>query len=72
MKVDDDFWGSKSSNRGIEVLCFKKTYFLFTIVTNINASPRVSLLNPDIIGLSVENPSRDRLENVLLDLCLSC
>jgi len=36
--------------------CVLKTYCLFTIVTNINASPRVSLLNPDIVGLSVENP----------------
>ena len=43
--------------------CVLKTYCLFTIVTNINASPRVSLLNLDIVGLS------DRLANVLLDLC---
>ena len=55
LKVDDDFWGSKSSNRGIEVLCLK-TYCFFTIVTNTKASPRVFLLNPHIVGLSIENP----------------
>ena len=45
-------------NPVIEVLkfCVLKTYCLFTILTNINASPRVFLLNPDIVGLNVENP----------------
>ena len=54
-KVDDDF---EVVNSVIEVLkfCVLKTYCLFTIVTNINSSPRVSLLNIDIVGLSVENP----------------
>ena len=53
--MDDDF---EVVNSVIEVLkfCVLKTYCLFTIVKNINASPRVSLLNPDIVGLSVENP----------------
>ena len=54
-KVDNDFCGNKSSNRGIEILC-PKTYCLFTKVTNINASPIVSLLNTDTVGLSIENP----------------
>ena len=60
--MDDDFEVVISI---IEVLkfCVLKTYLLFTIVTNINASPRVSLSNLDIVGLS------DRLANVLLDLC---
>ena len=45
-------------NPVIEVLkfCVLKTYFLFTKVTNINASPTVSLLNLDNVGLSIENP----------------
>ena len=54
-KVDNDFCGNKSNNRGIEVLC-SKTYCLFTKVTNIKASPTVSLLNTDTVGLSIENP----------------
>ena len=53
--MDDNF---EVVNSVIEVLKFGviKTYCLFTIVTNINVSPRVSVLNPDIVGLSVENP----------------
>ena len=45
-------------NPVIEVLkfCVLKTYCLFTKATNRNASPTVSLLNPDIVGLSIENP----------------
>ena len=42
LKVDNDFWGYKSINGGIEVLCCK-TYCLFTKVTNINTSQIVSL-----------------------------
>ena len=53
--MDDDF---EVVNSVIEVLkfCVLETYCLFTIVTNVNASPRVPLLNLDIVGLSVENP----------------
>ena len=42
LKVDNDFWGYKSINGGIEVLCCK-TYWLFTKVTSINTSQIVSL-----------------------------
>ena len=42
LKVDNDFWGYKSIDRGIEDLCCE-TYFLFTKVTNINTSQTVSL-----------------------------
>ena len=70
-RIENEFCGNKSSNRGIEILC-SKTYCLFTKVTNINASPTVPLLNPNTVGLSIENPSRDRLTNVLSDLCQSC
>ena len=42
LKVDNQFWGYKSINGGIEVLCYR-TYCLFTKVTNINTSQIVSL-----------------------------
>ena len=51
--MDDDF---EVVNSVIEVLkfCVLETYCLFTIVTNVNASPTVPLLNTDIVGLCIE------------------
>ena len=51
LKVDNDFWGYKSIDGGIEDLCCKT--YLFTKVTNINTSQTVSFYES---RLSVENP----------------
>ena len=49
------FGGSKYSNRGIEVLCFKNLLFVHYSDQYKCKSQSISL-NLDIVGLSVENP----------------
>ena len=47
--------GSKFSNRGIEVLCVKNLLFVHYTDEYKCKCESISL-NPDIVGLSVENP----------------